>query len=48
MAPWMWRRTGGKMEIMPERFMEIKRVNEEPYHITQYLYLMLLCISCLC
>jgi hypothetical protein len=23
----------GKMEITPERSMEIKRVDEEPYHI---------------
>jgi hypothetical protein len=48
MAPWTWCHTNGKMEIMPDRSMEIKRVDEEPYHITQYLHLMLLCESCLC
>jgi hypothetical protein len=45
MAPWTWRHTGAKMEIMPEGLMEIKHVNEEPYHITHYLHLMLLCES---
>jgi hypothetical protein len=48
MAPWIWRCTGGKMEIAPDRSMEIKRVNEKPHHITHYLHLMLLCESCLC
>jgi hypothetical protein len=34
MAPWTWRRTGGRMEIMPDRSMEIKHVDEETisYH----------------
>jgi hypothetical protein len=45
MAPWTWRHTGARMEIMPEGSMEIKRVDEEPYHITHYLHLMLLCES---
>jgi hypothetical protein len=45
MAQWTWRRAGGKMEIMPDRSMEIKRIDEEPYHITQYSHLMLLCKS---
>jgi hypothetical protein len=39
-APWAWCHTGGNMEIMPDRSMEIKRVDEESYHITQYLHLM--------
>jgi hypothetical protein len=34
MVPWTWRRTGGRMEIMLDRSMEIKRVDEETisYH----------------
>jgi hypothetical protein len=34
MVPWTWHRTGGRMEIMPDRSMEIKRVDEETisYH----------------
>jgi hypothetical protein len=34
MVPWTWRRTGGRMEIMPDHSMEIKRVDEETitYH----------------
>jgi hypothetical protein len=34
MAPWTWRHTGGKIEIMSERSMEIKHVDEETvsYH----------------
>jgi hypothetical protein len=48
MALWTWRRTGGKMEIAPDCLMEIKRVDEEPYHIMYYLHLMLLYESCLC
>jgi hypothetical protein len=34
MVPWTWRHTGGRMEIMPDRSMVIKRVNEETisYH----------------
>jgi hypothetical protein len=34
MVPWTWRHTGGRMEIMPDRSMEIKRVDEETisYH----------------
>jgi hypothetical protein len=48
MALWTWRHTGGKMEIMLDRSMEINRVDEEPYYITQYLHLMLLCDSYLC
>jgi hypothetical protein len=34
MVPWTWRCTDGRMEIMQERSMEIKHVNEEtiPYH----------------
>jgi hypothetical protein len=38
MAPWTWRHTGARMEIMPEGLMEIKHVDEEPYHITHYLH----------
>jgi hypothetical protein len=56
MAPWTWRHTDarmeimpdGSMEIMPEGSMEIKHVDEVPYHITHYLNLMLLCESYLC
>jgi hypothetical protein len=48
MAPWTWRHTGARMEIMPEGSMEIKRIDEEPYHITHYLHLMLLCESYSC
>jgi hypothetical protein len=29
MAPWTWRRIGGRMEIMPEHSMEIKHIDEE-------------------
>jgi hypothetical protein len=29
MAPWTWRHTGARMEIMPEGSMEIKHVDEE-------------------
>jgi hypothetical protein len=47
-APWIWRRTGESMEIMPERSMVMKRIDEEPYHITHYLHLMSLCDSYLC
>jgi hypothetical protein len=47
MAPWSWHCTGGKMEIMPDRSMEINSIDEEPYHITHYLHLMLLRESCL-
>jgi hypothetical protein len=36
MAPWTWRHTGARMEMMPEGSMEIKHVDEEPYHITHY------------
>jgi hypothetical protein len=34
MAPWTWRCTGGRMEIMPDRSMEIKHIDEETilYH----------------
>jgi hypothetical protein len=34
MVPWTWRRTGGRMEIMPDRSMVIKRVNKKTisYH----------------
>jgi hypothetical protein len=45
MAPWTWRHTGARMEIMPEGSTEIKCVDEEPYYITHYLHLMLLCDS---
>jgi hypothetical protein len=45
MAPWTWHHTGARMDIMPEGSMEIKHVDEEPYHITYYLHLMLLCDS---
>jgi hypothetical protein len=34
MAPWTWRHTGARMEIMQEGSMEIEHVDEEPYHIT--------------
>jgi hypothetical protein len=37
-ALWTWRHTGERMEIIPERSMEIKRVDEELDHIMQYLY----------
>jgi hypothetical protein len=30
MVPWTLRRIDGRMEIMPDRSMEIKRVDEEP------------------
>jgi hypothetical protein len=43
MAPWTWRHTGARMELLPEGSMEIKHVDEEPYHITHYLPLILLC-----
>jgi hypothetical protein len=29
MVPWTWHRTGGRMEIMLNRSMEIKRFDEE-------------------
>jgi hypothetical protein len=34
MVPWTWRRTDGRMEIMSDRSMEIKGVDEETisYH----------------
>jgi hypothetical protein len=34
MVPWTWHRTGGRMSIMPDRSMEIKRIDEETisYH----------------
>jgi hypothetical protein len=34
MVPWTWHRTSGRMEIMLDRSMEIKRVDEETisYH----------------
>jgi hypothetical protein len=48
MVPWTWLRTGGRMENMPDCSMEIKRVDEEPYHIMYYLHLMLLSDSYLC
>jgi hypothetical protein len=48
MASRTWRHTGAMMEIMSEGSMEIKHLSEEPYHITHYLYLMLLCDSYLC
>jgi hypothetical protein len=34
MAPWTWRHTGARMEIMPEGSVEIKHVDEETisYH----------------
>jgi hypothetical protein len=33
-APWSWRHTGVRMEIMPEVSMEIKHIDEETisYH----------------
>jgi hypothetical protein len=54
MAPWTWRHTDarmeimpdGSMEIMPECSMEIKHVDEVPYHITHYLNLMLVNLIC--
>jgi hypothetical protein len=36
MVSWNWRHTGARMEIMPEGLMEIKHIDEEPYHITYY------------
>jgi hypothetical protein len=36
-APWTWRHTVDKMEITPDRSMEIKHVDEEPYHIMDLL-----------
>jgi hypothetical protein len=47
-ALWTWCHTGARIEIMPEGSMEIKHVDEEPYHITHYLHLMLLYDSYLC
>jgi hypothetical protein len=34
MVSWTWCRTGGRMEIMPDRSMVIKRIDEETisYH----------------
>jgi hypothetical protein len=34
MAPWTWRHTGARIEIMPEGSMDIKSIDEETvsYH----------------
>jgi hypothetical protein len=48
MTPWTWRCTGGQDGDRAGSLDGDQVHRKEPYHITHYLYLMLLCESYLC